>query len=465
MRDRLGRFLFERVDPASLVFFRVAYGGIMAWHCLGYLTLQRIERYWTGPALLFKYPGFAWVEPMSADAFRVFFVVLALLAVMMAAGLFYRLAAALFFVGYLYVFLLDSARYNNHEYLICLFNLLMVLIPLHHFGSLDARRRKGLREDTAPAWMVWLLRFQVGVPYFFGGLAKLNYDWLVRGEPIGLWLRQDLAEGDLDLAFFRESWSGHFFAWGGTIFDLAIVPLLIWPKTRIWAFVGALGFHLANSQIFTIGVFPWMMMGLTTIFFAPEWPRKLGVIGRREDDAKGKKARKKGKGKKKEPAQDDGAEIAWTPDHKRVATLLAIWLGVQCLLPFRHFLIPGNVDWTEEGHRFAWRMKLRHKDGRLAFEAKDVRTGQRTVLQNYDGVLTNVQYRMMLHDPEMIRQFAVALEERLEATTGGDVEVRALNEIALNGRDPRPMIDPEADLTVAETSLWRPVPWILPLGD
>lgn len=464
MKDRLSRFLFERVDPASLVFFRVLFGAIMAWHCLDFLAAQRIERYYTGPAVLFKYPGFSWIEPMSADAFRVFFVGLAVLALMMAAGLFYRVAAAVFFVGYLYVYLLDAARYNNHEYLICLLNFLMVVIPAHRYGSLDALRNKSQREEAAPAWAIWLLRFQIGVPYFFGGLAKLNYDWLVRGEPIGLWLRRDLAEGNLDLPFFRESWSGHLFAWGGTIFDLAIVPLLLWPRTRIWAFFGALGFHLMNSQLFEIGVFPWMMMALTTIYFAPDWPRKTGIVGNKEKAA-GKKSGKTSKRskKKQEAALED--EPLWTPQRRAVGAFLAVWVAVQCLMPFRHFLIPGPVDWTEEGHRYAWRMKLRHKDGSLAFEATDRRTGQKTVLKEFEGVLTNMQYRMMLHDPEMIRQFASALAERLEDSTGSEAEIRALNQIALNDRPHRPMVDPEVDLTTVDHPWWRPAPWILPMED
>jgi hypothetical protein len=30
-----------------------------------------------------------------------------------------------------------------------------------------------------------LLCFQIALPYFFGGVAKINEDWLIRLEPIG----------------------------------------------------------------------------------------------------------------------------------------------------------------------------------------------------------------------------------------------------------------------------------------
>jgi hypothetical protein len=42
---------------------------------------------------------------------------------------------------------------------------------------------------------------------------------------------------------------------------------------------------------------------------------------------------------------------------------MAAWLILQLGLPFRHFLIPGDANWTEEGHRFSWRMMLRSKVG------------------------------------------------------------------------------------------------------
>ena len=44
-----------------------------------------------------------------------------------------------------------------------------------------------LPGDTAPAWALWILRFQIGVVYFYGGLMKINGDWL-HGEPMRTWL-------------------------------------------------------------------------------------------------------------------------------------------------------------------------------------------------------------------------------------------------------------------------------------
>ncbi|MEM9593168.1 MAG: HTTM domain-containing protein [Acidobacteriota bacterium] len=463
----LTRLLFRSTDIAGLVFFRIAYGVLMCWDMLGYLAADRIQRFYTGPAVLFTYPGFDWVRPGSQDTMEALFVVLALLALAIAVGLFYRAAAALFFVGFLYVFLLDKATYNNHNYLICLLNFLLIFIPAHRAGSLDAWWRKGLRSKTVAEGWLWILRFQIGVPYFFGGLAKLNYDWMMRAEPMSLWFRYDYAEGPLDLEIFREFWAGYAFAWGGTLFDLAIVPLLVWRRTRLWAFVAATAFHLTNSQLFVIGIFPWLMIAATTIYFDSDWPRRLGLVGKSEvAKPKGRSGKKKTSGRgaaaSVDPGQTPGVVV---PASTRTLVLvtLGLWVTVQVLLPFRHVLFPGNVDWTEEGNRFAWRMKLRHKEGDVHFVVLDKATQKATVFKDYSGVITRTQQRHMQHDPDMIRQFAVSLAERLAERGQGDVEVRAVTQIALNGRRPAPLVDPEVDLSKVQWRALRADPWVLPL--
>ena len=85
---------------------------------------------------------------------------------------------------YAYQFLIDEALYDNHDYLIVLLGLLLAVVPAHRFFSLDARRRRALASETVPRWALWLLRFQIAVPYVFGGLAKLDADWLLRAQPM-----------------------------------------------------------------------------------------------------------------------------------------------------------------------------------------------------------------------------------------------------------------------------------------
>jgi hypothetical protein len=342
----------------------------------------------------------------------------------------------------LYIFLLDEAAYNNHTYLIVLISFLMVFIPAGRLARSSPAQR-GQRSQV-PFWCVALLRFQVGVPYLFGGLAKLNTDWLVHAQPMRLWLTTGGVEAAFDTPFFKQPALAYFFSWSGLLLDLLIVPFLLWKRTRIPAFAVIVGFHLMNSRLFNIGIFPWLMIGLTTIFFPPDWPYRIGL------------ARKVTRGK----------ASTSQPEAKRlsapVSVALGLWILVQVSLPFRHFLIPGQVNWTEEGSRFSWRMKLRDKRGEMQFLMVDPAARTATVLKDADVVLTLNQRLMMTQDPEMMRQFAVFNAQQLRDQGYSDFEIHVVTQLSLNGREPQPLVDPEVDLASTTRSLFA-APWVLPL--
>src|SRR5690606_29941802 len=98
--------------------------------------------------------------------------VLAVLALAIALGAWTRVAAALFTLGFAYTQLVDVTNYLNHHYLVVLLGGLLVCVPANAAWSLDARWRPALRRTHVPAWIVWVVRFQIGVVYVFAGLAK-----------------------------------------------------------------------------------------------------------------------------------------------------------------------------------------------------------------------------------------------------------------------------------------------------
>lgn len=57
--------LFEPVDAASLVFFRVPFGLIMLWHVSGYWP--HVEELYLSPLIHFKYYGFGWAQVLPGD--------------------------------------------------------------------------------------------------------------------------------------------------------------------------------------------------------------------------------------------------------------------------------------------------------------------------------------------------------------------------------------------------------------
>ena len=102
----------------------------------------------------------------------------------------------------------------------------MAVVPAHRAKSFDAFLRPKRRSDTLPTWCLWLLRSQVGLVYFFAGVAKLNSDWL-RGEPIRQWLA-DRDDYPLIGSWLDTEAAVWFFGYGGLIFDLAVAPALLW---------------------------------------------------------------------------------------------------------------------------------------------------------------------------------------------------------------------------------------------
>ncbi len=436
--------LFAPVDIAVLVYFRIAFGAIMLWEVWRYFHYGWIARYWIDPIFNFTYHGFDWVRAWPGNGMYVHFVVLGLLAAMIAAGALYRIATVLFFLGFTYMFLLEQARYLNHFYLISLLSFLLVLVPAHHRFSVDAWMRPNLRSETAPAWALWILKFQIGVPYLYGGIAKLNRDWL-RGEPMGMWLA-DHVEVAVVGPLLAEKWVVLCISYGGLVFDLFVVPFLLWRRTRAAAFAAAVAFHLLNAWWFQIGIFPWFMIAATAIYFPPEWPRRFATFVTR---------------KKPEPIP---VSVEQSTGWKRtVIGLLAIYVCLQLLVPFRHFLYPGNVNWTEEGHQFSWRMKLRDKHAEAHFFVT-TKEGETITIVNPRDFLPTWQAGKLVTSPDMILQFSHRMAQNGVAAFGQPVDVRAEVWTSLNGRELQLLIDPKINIANEKRSL-RPSSWILPLMD
>ena len=322
--------LFEPIDVASLVYYRIAFGLIALWECWRYYANGWIDRYYVTPDFHFKYYGFEWVTPWPGDGMYWHFAAMALLACMIITGSFYRLATFLYWLAFSYVFLLEQANYLNHFYLISLLSLLMVFVPANRSVSVDARLWPAWRSDFVPAWPLVMLRAQMVIVYFFAGVAKINEDWLM-GYPLRKWLSDRTDVFPLVGGYFEELWVQLLFSYGGLLLDLLGGFLLLHRKTRAPVFVVFCGFHLMNSQLFGIGVFPWFSIATTLLFFPPDWPRRLLSWW--------------GQGRSPAPA----GVLAVPQPRTVVVGLLSVWFAVQIFMPLRHWLYPGDVRWTEEG--------------------------------------------------------------------------------------------------------------------
>ncbi len=101
----LQRKMLEPVDGASLAIFRIAFGSIMLWEVWRYFSSAWIARYYIQPEFHFKYFGFDWIAPWPGAGMYWHFAALGVLAALIIVGALYRFTAALFFLGFAYVFL------------------------------------------------------------------------------------------------------------------------------------------------------------------------------------------------------------------------------------------------------------------------------------------------------------------------------------------------------------------------
>ncbi|MBE0689664.1 MAG: HTTM domain-containing protein, partial [Anaerolineae bacterium] len=190
-----------------------------------------------------------------------------------------------------------------------------------------------------------------------------------------------------------------------------------------------------------IGMFPLIMTVVTLVFFDERDWRRLA--------------------RRPRGAQPDATAPSRRYTPRWIAPLLVAFFVVQCLLPLRYLLYPGDVLWSEEGFRLSWRVMLVDKVGSATFHVHDPASGREwTVFSNQ--YLTRLQDRQMAFQPDMILQFAHYVEAMAREQGYNDVEVRAEVYVAFDGRRSRLLIDPEADLTQTPPSFLHK-PWILPL--
>jgi vitamin K-dependent gamma-carboxylase len=441
--------LLRPVDAAWLAAFRFLYGVTLAISMWRLVEYGWVELFFVRPRFFFKYWGFEWVTPLSGPTMQALLWLLVALALCVAVGFAFRLTACAFALGLIYIQLIDVSTYLNHYYLAGLLALLLAVSPAGRVWSVDEwLKRRLLRQSAAAelvsaAWL-YLFRFQVGIVYFFAGMAKLQSDWLIHGQPLRIWLGSSV---DLPLlgALFMKPWAPLLMSWAGFLFDTTIVGFLLWSRTRLFAYGVVLAFHTMTRLLFPIGLFPVIMSISALMFFSPSWPRKL-LERLRLATAAAPRA-----------AQTAASAPRWAGP---LLALGALYCALQLALPLRYLVYGGNVLWHEQGMRFSWRVMVRAKGGGTTFLVFSP-SANRTFHVTPADYLTRLQEAEMSNQPDLIVQLARHIQRDFAARGYGEVEVRADSKVGLNGRRSVPMIDPTIDLTRVADGLAR-ARYILP---
>lgn len=448
IKNKISAFVFQPISIYPLVSFRIIFGLLMVYSTLRFVLLGWVENHYTDPVFHFKYYGFEWVEPLGIAEMYIVHIVMAMAALFVALGLWYRVASIVLFLTFTYTELIDLTYYLNHYYFVSIACFLLILLPANRHFSLDATLGRVRSATLVPAWTINCLKLMIAIVYIYAGLAKINTDWLIHALPLKIWLP---AKDHLPFIgfLFQSSWLPYAFSWVGMIFDIFIIFFLLLPRTRWWAYAAVVFFHIMTGMLFFIGVFPYVMMSIVTIFFSPSWHQKFQSLIARILGIK-------------KPLVTLSKPFQYPLFLRKTLPLfLAFFFAFQILFPWRYVLYNGNLFWTEEGYRFSWRVMLVEKAGTATFYVKDPNTGREGIVNNSD-FLNPHQEKQMAFQPDMILQFAHFLGRKYQQKDQPIPQVRAEVYATLNGRPSRLLIRPDVNLMEIQDG-WQQKEWILSL--
>jgi hypothetical protein len=442
-------YWLQSISAAPLAVFRIVFALMMMGSIIRFWAKGWIEELYIKPVFFFSYYGFEWVKPLGSYTYLLF-AVCGVSALLVALGWFYRLASVLLFLSFTYIELMDKTTYLNHYYFVSIICFLLIFLPANVYFSIDAWRNPLKSFNQVPRFTVDVLRLMMAILYFYAGLAKVNSDWLLNAQPLLTWLP---AKNNIPILgpFFNEAWVAYLFSWFGCLYDLTIPFWLSWHKSRLWAFLVVIVFHVLTAILFPIGMFPFIMIVSALIFFPASFHEKLIAVLSRFFQLR-------------KPSLQERHTFAYP---KNAALWLRYGLGIffiiQIFFPFRYWLYPNELFWTEEGYRFSWRVMLMEKTGYAVFTVKDTVTGRKEQIDNQD-YLTRLQEKQMSFQPDMILEFAHHIAATYKTRGWSDPAIHVENYVTLNGRPSQLFIDSTVNLAKEKESFLHKK-WILSFND
>ncbi|TXG36963.1 HTTM domain-containing protein [Seonamhaeicola maritimus] len=433
----INKWLFQHIDNAGLIIFRTFFGLLCFLESVGAIFTGWIKTTLIEPEFTFSFIGFEWLQPLPSYWMYVYYAVMGLFGLFVMLGYKYRFSMLTFALMWSATYLMQKSSYNNHYYLLMLLSFIMVVMPANKYASIDAKQNPSLKSLSMPLWCKGVFVFQLFIVYTYASVAKLYPDWL--DTSVIELLMKPKANYFLVGEFLQQKWMHYVLSYGGIVFDGLIIPLLLFKPTRKYAFFVSIFFHLFNSFVFQIGIFPYLALAFSLFFFEPEIIRNIFL--------------------KKKPLYV--SEEITVPNYRApLIVIFGIYFLIQIVLPLRHHVIEDDVLWTEEGHRLSWRMMLRAKSGSATYTVRDKETGSKMVIK-LDDYLTKKQQRGAASKPDVIWQFAQRLKEKFKKNNQ-DVAVFVNSRVSVNGKPYKELINPEIDLASIDWETFRHSNWILP---
>ena len=444
----ISSYLSKRQESTSLALFRLGFGLLMTFSIIRFWFKGWIQTMYIDPSFHFTFYGFEWVTPIGEYTYFLFFIC-GLSAFFVAIGYRYYISIIIFFLSFTYIELMDKTTYLNHYYFVSILSFLMIFLPCNSSYSFDSYLQKKSYKYT-PRWCVDSIKLLLFIVYFYSGLAKINKDWLYEAQPLKIWL----TTGSYDFPLIgsnlmQQEWFHYFMSWGGMFYDLLIPFILIYSRTRIFGFLLVIFFHIFTVLLFPIGMFPYIMIISSLIFFTSKTHKKILDLILKPFINKIKSLKE--------------IKIINIQRQRIALVIVTMFFIVQILFPFRYSLYPGELFWNEQGYRFSWRVMLMEKKGYTTFKIVDKVNNNSFYVMNND-FLTEFQERQMSFQPDFILEYAHFIGDYYKKQGLKDIEIYADSYVALNGRINKRFVDPETDL-LKEKRGFKNKDWIIPFNE
>ncbi|HIB36824.1 HTTM domain-containing protein [Mesonia sp.] len=432
----LNKLLFQKVDNSSLIVFRVMFGFLITLEAWGAIFTGWIKRTLIEPQFTFNFIGLDFIQPLPGNGMYFYYALMGFFGVLVMIGYKYKWSMSAFTLMWTCTYLMQKSSYNNHYYLLILICLFMLMVPANRYASVDVKINPSFKKIAMPRWVLLFIILQLWIVYTYASVAKLYPDWLDGTVPELLMKRKK--DYWLVGEILQQKWTHTCILYFGILFDLLVVPLMLYRKTRLPVFIAAIFFHLFNSYVFRIGIFPYLSLAFCLFFFSAELIHRRFLWNKPFYDLK---------------------EIE-TPKYANfLKGFFFVWFVLQISLPLRHWLIKGDVLWTEEGHRMSWRMMLRSKSGIASYKIVNKTTGEVSFVKKRD-YLTKKQLGPAATKPDVIWQFSQRLKE-IYAEKGEEIEIYVNARVSVNYKERKQLIDPKVNMAEAEWDYFFHNDWIL----
>ncbi|CAF1262070.1 unnamed protein product [Adineta steineri] len=466
-------------DPSSLAILRIFFGILMMLDIPQERGMSHADVYYPNDDKECQFPLFNFLEPLRAEYMVIVYFIMLLGAFGITIGFFYRLSTICFTITYWYIFFLDKTSWNNHSYLYGLIGFQLMFFDAHHYWSIDGLFRKKIRNSHVPLWNYTLIRYQVFLVYFIAGLKKTDWDW-VSGYSMDTlgehWVfspfRSFMTIEQITLILVHVC---------GLFFDLLVGFALFFDRSRPFGVFFCLSFHIMNSQLFNIGMFPYTMIATIPIFFHNNWPRKFlnrfapkflyketplqyssSCLYSKEEIKPEEPKSPSIKSKIANNSSVKNAPTKSTLRHKIFTIFALFYLVEQGFLPYSHFITKGYNNWTNGLYGYSWDMMVHSWHTQ---HVKITFLDKKTNEPHYLRPTAWASAKRWSSHADMIVQYAQCIKGKLKQHGYDDVELRFDIWRSMNGRFNQRQIDPRIDLLSSDVK-WSPfqdTPWLQPL--